>query len=188
MKETNFEVGDILNFSWSGFIGTSIKIHNYLLYGYSKENKWTHTAIVSDIKVGGIIEVCEAQAQGVVFNTYSKEELQTYINNGNLIVGRAKMVLTNVREICLKYVGLPYGYLDIFNIILHTIFRDMIFTIPTGAKQVICSEAVARILYDSSDKKIDFEKEFKKRYDRISPIDLYHSKQIKWDKKQPKLI
>ena len=62
------------------------------------------------------------------------------------------------------------------------IFKKFAFTISTGTKQIICSEAVARILYDSSNKKINFEKEFDKRYDLISPIDLYYSKQINWKK------
>jgi len=49
-----------------------------------------------------------------------------------------------------------------------------------GAKNLICSEAVARILYDSSEKKIDFEKEFLIPYDLIEPMHLWRSKQIEW--------
>ena len=46
----------------------------------------------------------------------------------------------------------------------------------TGANRLICSEAVARILYDSSKKKINFQKEYDKPYDLVTPQDIFVSK------------
>lgn len=175
----NYKIGDILNFTWDNIYGKIIKLHNYKHYGFSKENRWTHSAIIGEIKGDDVI-VYEALSKGFVKNTYTKTQLNKWIENGTMIVGRANVTLTNVKENCEKYIGTPYGFLDIFNIALYTIFGDFSFTINTKTKQLICSEVVARILYDSSNKKLNFEKEFNKRYDLISPIDLYYSKQIKW--------
>ena len=176
-----FKVGDVLNFSWNSWYGRIIKLYNYIEYGYSKENKWTHSAIIGEI-IGEDCIVYEALSKGFVKRTYSKSELNSYIKSGNLVIGRTKVKLTYVKKNCEKYIGIPYGWKDIFSIGLYLIFRKFSFTISTNTKQLICSEAVSRIIYDSSKKKIDFEKEFEKRYDLIAPIDLYHSKQIKWIK------
>lgn len=180
-KQIQFKIGDILNFSWNGWYGRIIKFHNYAMYGYNPENRWTHTAIIGDIKGNDVI-VYEALKDGFVTNIYSIELLNSWIKSGNMIVGRSKHKLTYVKKNCDKYLGTPYGKFDIISIGFYTIFRGFFPTIPTKTKQIICSEATARILYDSSKKKLNFEKEFDKRYDLLTPIDLYYSKQIKWFK------
>ena len=47
-----------------------------------------------------------------------------------------------------------------------------------GAKKLICSEFVARVLYEISNKEINFEEEFNKKYDYITPADLYQSRRF----------
>ena len=173
--------GDILNFSWKNPYGKLIKLHNYLVYGFNRDYKWTHSAIVGKVNKD-TVEVYEALSDGFVMNVYGKGELQTYIDNGNLILGNVKKPLTNVEKNCKKYLGTPYGWLDIFHIGLYTLFGKTSFIFSTKAKKLICSEAVARILYDSSKGEVNFEKEFNRKYDLISPIDLYKSKQIEWRK------
>ena len=175
----NFEVGDVLNFEWSGMPWLMVKFHNYIKYGYSKTNRWTHTAIIGEI-IGDKIYVYEALTEGFTRVEYSYVELMGYLNDNLMVVGKSRMPLHNVKENCDKYLGRPYGFLDILSIILYTIFGNLSFKIYTGSKQLICSEAVARILYDSSKEVINFEIEFGKRYDLITPIDLYHSRYIFW--------
>ena len=178
-----YKIGDILNFHWDNFYGKVIKVYNYVEYGYNKENRWTHSAIIGQITKGNAI-VYEALANGFVKNTYSLEQLDRWVENGTMIVGRANYKLTKVKPNCDKYIGKPYGFLDIFNIGLYLIFKKFSFTISTKSRQLICSEAVARILYDSSNKNLNFEKEFDKRFDLIAPIDLRYSKQIDWNLSQ----
>ena len=45
--------------------------------------------------------------------------------------------------------------------------------------KLICSEAVARILYDASEKDINFELEYCKNYNLITPMDIFESKYVK---------
>lgn len=177
--ETKFKVGDVLNFNWNNWYGTAIKIHNYIRYGFHKDNKWTHSAIIAEIN-GDTAIVYEAIAKGFTRSVYSLETLDNWIKSGNMIRGVARKPLIDVKAYCKEYEGTPYGFLDIFSIVLYTLFGKLSFSINTGTKELICSEAVARILYDASDRKINFETEFKKRYDLICPIDLYKSTQIEW--------
>lgn len=177
--EQDFKVGQILNFSWDSIYGKVIKFYNYKEYGYSEENIWTHSSLISEIKGDDVI-VYEALSKGFTKNTYTKQQLLGWIENGNMIVGECKYKLTNVKKTCEKYLGTPYGFLDIFNIGLYLIFKKYAFTISTGTKQLICSEVTARILYECSKKKVDFEIEFDKSFDKIAPIDLYYSSYIDW--------
>ena len=180
------KVGDVLNFSWSGFFGFMIKLRSYIQYGgiFNQEkrekNRWTHTAIVGEVQ-GDIVYVYEAISKGFTKNKYSVNELNTYIKNKNMKVGRTKIPLKDVKKYCEKYKGRPYGYHQIA-IIGYAVFGNTILKNFSTAKFLICSEAVARILYDASNKKINFEKEFNKRYDYIKPIDLSYSKHLNWEK------
>lgn len=176
-----YKKGQILNFSWNNKYGKLIKLNNWITYGYSPVNKWTHTAIVGNITKDGVV-VYEALKGGFTKNIYSQKQLDSWVDNGNMIIGEVDFKLSKITENCDKYIGTPYGFFDIFNIGLYVFFRQFMPTIPTGARSIICSEAVARILYESSDKKLNFETEFNKRYDLITPINLYYSKQIKWNK------
>lgn len=174
-----YKEGMILNFSWNGFAGRMIKLHNRIRYG---RNLWfnpTHTAIIGKI-VGETAEVYEALNEGFVKNVYNFAELDAYIESGELAVGTVTTTITNVETYCKKYEGVPYGWLDIFYIGLYTLFGKMSFRFSTNAKKLICSEAISRILYDASKKTINFEEEFKKPYDLITPIDLMNTKLIHW--------
>lgn len=173
------KTGDIINFSWNSWHGSFIKLHNYIRYGYSPQNKWTHSGIVVKTTKSDIT-VYEALKEGFVERVYKKETLNQWYEEKRIAVGTPNKPLITVKAYADKYLGAPYGWLDIFSIILYTLFGKLSFYISTGSKQLICSEAVARILYDSSQKKINFEKEFNKRYDLITPIDLYKSKRITW--------
>lgn len=178
MKTIKFKQGDVLLFSWQSIPGVIIKLHNIVAKGKNGW-RWTHAAIIGEVKKYSVV-VYEATSKGFIKSEYGKAELTKYVKSKNCIKGTTKQPLTEVLENCEKYLGRPYGWIDILSIGLYLVFGKLSFNISTKSKNLICSEAVARILYDSSDKKLDFEKEFNKSFDLITPQNLYNSKQIKW--------
>jgi hypothetical protein len=179
-----FKVGQVLNSKGNGFFGRLIRYRNSIVY--DSKHSWTHSAIITEVREDKVL-VHEALKQGFVANYYEKQWLEKKIDEGHYVIGETKIeledVLTNVR----KYEGREYGFFDIFNIIFYWIFGSEVKFFFTGAQNLICSEAVARILYDSSDKKIDFEKEFLIPFDLIEPMFLWQSNQIYWYEKEEDL-
>jgi len=171
-----FKVGQVLNFTNNNIFGKLIQIYNKREY---KELGPTHTGIISEVKEYSVI-VYEANRTGFNSLEYGKGELQTLIDYKNVEVGEFKYKLFNVKENCQKYEKTPYGTLDIVYIGLYSLIGKSAFKISTDAKKIICSEAAVRVAYDSSDKKIDFEKEYNKPFSFVAPIDLKYSKQIRW--------
>lgn len=170
------KVGTIINFkAYDHIYGKIIRVYNRIVY---KEDGYTHTGIVTDVK-DDAIEIAEAINKGFTISWYDKKWVEDKIKEGTITTGEAIKPLKNVREIAKKYEGTRYGWRDILSIFTIILWRKRAIGF-TGTKSIICSEAVARILYDASDKKIDFEPEFKKSYDLITPTDLSKSKQIKW--------
>ena len=189
-----FKQGNILNFGFKGNVFMKlIMIGNKIAYG--KEAKWTHSAIIGE--VGEIPEgpskgqkgclVYEALGNGFVKNWYEVWWLIAQIKNGNIILGETVKPLSKVKENCEKYLGRPYSWTDILRISRYILTKGKSINTYDSDKELICSEAVARILYDSSNKKIVLgysqtkeESEFDKPFDLITPMDLAISKQIKW--------
>jgi len=174
-----FKIGMILNFAYDGNIfQKAIRWRNYLIYG---EKGYSHTGIITDVK-NDFIEISEALSQGFISSMYEKWWLEARIKDKTIAIGEATSRLIKVKKHAKKYIGNPYGWLDLWNILLVTLFKikSKTFRFFKGAKYLICSEAVARILYDASNKKINFEKEYKKDYDLIEPMDLYYSNQVRW--------
>lgn len=174
-----FRKGQILNFAYEGNIFQKlIRWRNYFIYG----NKgYSHSGIIIDVK-NDFVEIAEALDQGFITDGYSKGWLNERIADKTIAIGESKIPLKNVKKHTEKYIGTPYGWFDIWNIIFATFFKinSRSFRFFKGAKYLICSEAVARILYDASNKKINFEEEFGIPYDMIEPMHLFLSKQIKW--------
>lgn len=176
-KRFEFKVGQVLNSKGQGIYGKLIGFRNGLIYG--KEHNWTHSAIITEVKENKVL-VFEALSNGFVSNYYEKSWLSNKIKEGFYIIGETKIALKDVHKHANKYKGTGYGWLDIIHIILYWIFGSKAKFLFTHAQALICSEAVARILYDASEKKIDFEKEYEIPYDLIEPMHLWQSKQIKW--------
>ena len=170
----DLKVGQILNFKYyDGPFQKAVRHYNRKIYGV---DGFTHSAIityVSDVS----IEIAEALEKGFTISNYERWWVEGKIKEGVISVGTAYKPLNNVRYYANKYKGTKYSYWAVFLIL---IFGKNSIKLSDGVKSLICSEAVARLLYDASDKKIDFEPEFKKNYDFITPQDLYLSKQIKW--------
>lgn len=170
----NIKTGDVILFNYkSSFFSKQIAKYNFREYGQSK---CTHAGIVSRT-LGDQIWIFEI----VTYKTadhrlYSEKWLNQKVKEGSIIIKRPSR-LVGVFNICDKYIGKSYSILDILSIYLYG-WTGIKLSL-TKKKRVICSELTARILYESSKKKINFEPEFKKPYDLITPMDLYLSKQLK---------
>ena len=117
-------------------------------------------------------------------NDYEKWWLEYKIKKGFYIVGESKVKLKDVRECAMFYLGKDYGIFDIFRIGFHWIFNVGKPMIRSKTKSLICSEAIAKILYDASNKKINLEEEFGIPYDFIEPMHIHKSKYIKFKESQ----
>jgi hypothetical protein len=168
------KIGNVLNFKWyDGLFGKAIRYYNRLVY---KEDGFTHTAIVIDIKPG-FYTVAEALGNGFTISDYEDWWVEGKIKEGYIFVGEPKKDLVAVKALAKKYEKIRYGYLWLPLIFL---FGEKSSWVTDGTKSLICSEAVARLLYDASDRQLDLSKEFKKSYDVITPQDIFKSRQIKW--------
>jgi len=174
-----YKVGQVLNSKGSSLYGILIRWRNSWMYG--KENNWAHSAIISDVKDDEIV-IHEALSKGFVATCYERKEFEEKVKEGHFVIGKTKKPIKDVKKHVKKYEGRGYGFFDIFNIILYGLFGTEAKFLFTHAKYLICSEAVARILYDASNEKIDFQKEFEIPYDLIEPMHLWQSEQIDWFK------
>ena len=174
-----FEVGQILNSKGRGIFGRLIRWRNSFIYG--RRHNWAHSAIISGVEKERIL-VYEAISKGFVATYYEEAWLRRKIDEGFFIVGETEIPLKDVKNNADNYLGRGYGFLDIVHITIFWIFGTKAKFLFTGAQNLICSEAVARIIYDASEKEINFEKEFEIPYDLIEPMHLFLSKQIKWQK------
>jgi len=172
-------VGQVLNSKGTSVYGIMISWRNALIYG--KEHNWSHSAIITDVSKEKIL-IHEALARGFVTRVYEKSEVEEKLKEKSFVLGETNIKLKDVRKNAKEYQNRGYGFFDIFHILLYWIFKTKAKFLFTHAKYLICSEAVARILYDSSNGKIDFQKEFSTPYDLIEPMHLWRSKQIKWMK------
>lgn len=141
-------------------------------------SSYTHVGIISTVKDDELI-MAEALAEGFTLSKYDLTMFKQKVDEGIFLVRspRKQLHKPRVKETILKYLGRPYGYLDILFIALSKLTGKRL--LKGCADKLICSEAVARVLYESSNKRIDFEKEFNKPYSYVTPDDLFMSKQLK---------
>lgn len=168
-----FKVGDIVFFKSNSFISKVIQFYNLREFG---KKGFSHVGIVTKVLFNHVI-IHEALSNGFTRSCYSFEYLNDKLK-GDLDIKKPKYKLKDVYKTAEKYLGRSYAWFDIFGIILSFLFRFKFLKI-TGANKLICSEAVARILYDSSSKKLNISKEYNKPYDLISPQEVYMSKFLK---------
>lgn len=172
-----FEIGQVVNFFYDDSkLGKAIAIRNYLVWG---SLGWTHSGIISKVK-NGIVTIHEAGYSGFTKYDYKISGLTELIKQGIISIGKPEKELTDVEKTCKALEGRPYGFMDLFNILFVTLFKRKA-TKLSGPRKLICSEAVAHILYTCSKNKIDLSKEFGIPFDYIEPMHLYNSKQINWE-------
>ena len=178
-----FKEGTILLCNWNNLSGKIIRFYNRMFYN---EIGWAHTAIITEVRDTDVL-VHEALSEGFKSTYYDKTWLFEQYNLNNVKFGETIIKLKDVKLNADKYLGKGYAWSDIFFVGLKAII-GFNWTI-TGERRLICSEAIARILYDSSNKKILLgygdksqkkESEFKKKFDLITPQDIARSKYIKF--------
>lgn len=169
-----FKVGQVVLFNnTKSLFGKLITFYNNTIYG---ESKTTHAGIISEVK-DKVLIFESANMSGFKPYLYEKEFLENEIKEGRIIISSPRRKVKNVKECCNNYRNIRYAVLDILAIAFYWATRFKLKT--TRSKKLICSEAVVRVLYDASNKKINFEKEFGKPYDLITPADIYYSSQMK---------
>lgn len=168
-----YKVGQIMLCNYSHLYSKLIRIYNKRKYGFEG---WAHAAIITEDR-GDKFLVHEALGKGVVESEYDKVWLDEQVQAGIIHIREASLPLVNVKEVADTYLGRGYAWLDILSIGASLVLGKWSIHL-TGAKHVICSEYVARILYDCSNKKINFETEFNKDYDLITPTDLSITTQL----------
>ena len=173
MEFKTFKPGDIIFFNWKNPGYKIIRFYNRVKYG---KWGWAHVGIVTYVQRDKVL-IHEAIGTGVTRSWYTIKFLERKIDEGIVDIQRPKQKLLYIEDCANKYYGKGYGWLDIIGIGICFLLGWKGMKI-TGASKLICSEAVARILYDASNKEINFENEYDKSYDMITPMDIYLSKQI----------
>lgn len=179
-----YKQGQLIFFYWEdSFFSKMVQYYNKKKFG---ERGPTHIGIISKVKQD-TVEIYEAVSKGFIKSDYEKWWLDARIVDGKVKVGECHTLLTNVEENCKKYDGIKYGWLDICGIVMGYLFNWNLIG-STGPNALICSEAVTRILYDSSNKKIIIgysdkedkpKSEYPLKFDAITPMHLFKSKYIK---------
>lgn len=152
----------IVFFSWNSFYGKLIR--------FGTKCKWTHIGIVGEEKTDGYY-VYEALNNGLVKNFYFKEDIEIHTSNNNVIIEEIDLLCdcSRLKEACESYLGKPYDWLSIFNIATYILFGRYALKIK-GSRYLICSEFVARVLYDIG---YNLSELLNKPYDYITPADIY---------------
>lgn len=160
----------VVFFSWDTFYGKLIRFHT--------KSKWTHVGVIIDEDlVEGTYTIAEALNKGLTISKYGIKGLEQNMHEGRVTI---KTVTTRAspaefKRICEKYEGAPYDWVSILNIGLYSILGRLALNFK-GPKSVICSEFVARVLYEASNGKVNFEEEYGKAFDLITPAEIFKSK------------
>ncbi len=169
-----FKVGQIyfLNITNSLF-ARLITLYNKKFF---KRSDCIHVGIIAGIREDEVL-IYEATEKGFVSSWYPNYWLNARIKEGKVKIGECNEPMKDVYGNCETYKGIGYGWLDIIGLGLHYLFGYKIRGV-SGTNALICSEAVTRVIYDST-KKVNFAKEFNIPYDAITPQHIFLSKFVK---------
>lgn len=155
----------IVFFAWDTTYGKLIRFHT--------KSKWTHVGIVAAENTEGFI-CFEALNKGLIKTHYSRTQMTELERQGLAVVKEVDLRVSEQKlwDTCAKYEGTPYDWISIINIALYSILgrRALNFS---GPRAVICSEYVARVLYELSGGQINFENIYGKKFDLITPAELF---------------
>lgn len=154
----------IVFFAWNTFYGKLIR--------FGTKCKYTHVGIIGD-ENDKEYTIYEALNKGLIRSNYNKQHIEDLINESKVKIKEIEIQFSDSNQIkkhCDNYLGNPYDWLSIFNIITYTLFRRYALNIK-GSRLLICSEFVARVLYDLG---LNLSKILNKDYDYITPADIYN--------------
>lgn len=137
---------------------------------------WNHAGIVGENTEEGHV-IYEAQASGLVKSVYPAEKLAKRLWDAEIDLLYPRYKVTDVKKHCENYLGIPYGIGSLFKIGWGILTKKTPEK-SDGIKKMICSEFVARVLYDATNKRLNFEREYNKDYDFITPDDIWKSDQL----------
>ena len=142
------------------------------------KSQYTHVGIVYEADFY-TTTIAEALADGFQINTYQNSDIHNKLMKSKLVVKRPRLDINKklIKESIESKLGRPYGFKDIFRIAIYKIFGFKFG--GDDPDKLICSEAVARVLYRTNSK-INLSKEFNKPFDYISPGNIFHSKQLEF--------
>jgi len=150
----------IIFFNWGSFYGKLIR--------FATKSNWSHVGIIGNEDTENYT-VYEALDNGLVKNSYNKKDISDLIKKNKVLIRTIKVDKDcNLSKCCDKYIGKPYDWLTIFNIGFYFVFRRYALKYK-GPRYLICSEFVARVLYDLG---LNLSKILNKPYDYITPADI----------------
>ena len=189
-----YKPGMLVFFDWNSIISKAIK--------YFDNSKWSHIGIIIDVdEDSGSLTLFESLISGPEFRTYGIGELQTYEERGQayayMIDYPKSTKLKKLKEYAEKYNNRDYGFISYPFIIMFLIMKNLgmktkVWSILfSGSKSkkgyfyislkgLICSELIVRLLYDVSNRKINFEEATGKPWDITSPGDIWAFRNHNW--------
>jgi hypothetical protein len=168
-----FEVGQI--YFWNSNESLFAKLITAFNMKFFKQSKCIHVGIIAAITETEVL-IYEALDK-FKSSWYSQDWIKERMDEGKVHIGQTKEALKDVYGACESYKGIGYGWLDIIGLGLSYLFGYRLKGI-TGKNALICSEAVSRVIYDTS-KAINIAKEFGIEYDAVTPMHIFTSKQVK---------
>lgn len=170
-----FKVGQVLLTRGNAVYMKLVRWRNKIVWG---EEGYSHAGIITEVKEA-TIEVAEALGTGYSIKDYEKWWVENKLNSGEYVLLESIEKLKDVKIHAFKYDGTSYPWWDIIKLTFRWLFNIDKTQDSNSSRRVFCSEAVVKILYDSSNKKIDFQKEYDEPWDSIEPMHLYYSKQLR---------
>lgn len=163
------KIGDVVFFNKnSSFIARGISLFT--------GSQYTHVGIIYEITDHSVI-IAEALAKGFTPVEYNFETFLKKVNKSKMVIKRTRTEVDPliIRDAIEQNLGRPYGFINILQIAWYKITGQIVG--KDDPVRLICSEAVARVLY-KADSSIDLSKEYNKLFDFISPADIFHSNQL----------
>lgn len=143
-------------------------------------SKWNHVGVIIS-RENGIVTIYEALDEGLTKSQYDEETIDYWLRSGTIEIKTIKTLMSRkqITKRANTYLGRPYAWFNIFLVVIFKYLKvlklDQLAFYFTSSKHLICSEFVARLLYDISYKTINFAEEYNKTYDLITPADIYNS-------------
>ncbi len=135
-------------------------------------SSFSHVGIIYDIENKGVV-IAEALAIGFNLNYYNTEDFLLKMATGKRLLKTGNLNPKKVKDAIDRKIGRPYGFVDLFRILVYKLTGKTIG--EDCSRKLICSEAVARVIY-SANKRKDLSKEYNKPFDFITPDDIFMSK------------